>query len=396
MPTLGTTYNNKSNLGSTGDAAHATGRTTDDHSDSSRGNGVTKCVNKGHENDHDSDTDNENEGQEDQMSFEEFNRHFYFDVQKAQYVPKHRENPDLVIPGLYLGDQINAYDRQTLSRFNITHVLSVAVITNMEAHVRAFPSGVVLDAMTLPDEVGADITCYFHRAIDFIDQALQRGSVLVHCVWGMSRSPTIVIAYLMQRKGMSFWAALRYLKHVRPIVSPNSGFKQQLIAFGKTLACQRAAEAAVASSAKAIAGRLASKAASETTTSASISTSTRAEEEKLVEFSVHYVTRYGQDLHIVGSSDALGTWKATEGNKMHWTEGGMWKARLPLKGKQVEYKYVVVDHEEAESNVHWESCTNRIYDGCRSFVRDFWDCQGSSITRQNSFSFITSDTESNH
>jgi hypothetical protein len=60
---------------------------------------------------------------------------------------------------------------------------------------------------------------------------LPAGSVLVHCAAGVSRSATVVLGYLMARQNLSLAAALQHLKEVRPWVSPNPGFMQQLEAY---------------------------------------------------------------------------------------------------------------------------------------------------------------------
>jgi protein-tyrosine phosphatase len=44
----------------------------------------------------------------------------------------------------------------------------------------------------------------------------------------VSRSASIVIAWLMAQKKMSFDAAYEFLLAKRPIVCPNSGFQKQL------------------------------------------------------------------------------------------------------------------------------------------------------------------------
>ena len=45
----------------------------------------------------------------------------------------------------------------------------------------------------------------------------------------MSRSATMVIAYLMRVEGMTLAAALALTKECRPVASPNSGFMRLLI-----------------------------------------------------------------------------------------------------------------------------------------------------------------------
>lgn len=48
---------------------------------------------------------------------------------------------------------------------------------------------------------------------------------------GVSRSATIIVAYLMTVTRLSWKDALAALKAVRPFVSPNLGFQKQLMIF---------------------------------------------------------------------------------------------------------------------------------------------------------------------
>ncbi len=59
--------------------------------------------------------------------------------------------------------------------------------------------------------------------------------VFVHCAAGESRSATIVIAYLMWNKKMTFDKAYNLVKEKRPRIYPNFGFRQQLQMFEKLL-----------------------------------------------------------------------------------------------------------------------------------------------------------------
>lgn len=53
------------------------------------------------------------------------------------------------------------------------------------------------------------------------------GKVLVHCLQGLSRSATLVLAFLIIKKGMSVTEAVELVRSKRRIY-PNDGFLQQL------------------------------------------------------------------------------------------------------------------------------------------------------------------------
>lgn len=59
----------------------------------------------------------------------------------------------------------------------------------------------------------------------------ERNNILVHCLAGVSRSPTVVTAYLMATLKLRWKAALAIIKQTRPFVNPNPGFISQLKLF---------------------------------------------------------------------------------------------------------------------------------------------------------------------
>ena len=70
----------------------------------------------------------------------------------------------------------------------------------------------------------------------FIDKVREtNGSVLVHCLAGISRSPTVAIAYVMRHLQMTFDDAFRYVKSKRSSISPNFNFLGQLLEYERQL-----------------------------------------------------------------------------------------------------------------------------------------------------------------
>lgn len=53
-------------------------------------------------------------------------------------------------------------------------------------------------------------------------------AVMINCMMGVSRSTSIIIAYLIMRRGMSFDEALALVKSKRSQCQPNANFARQL------------------------------------------------------------------------------------------------------------------------------------------------------------------------
>jgi len=73
----------------------------------------------------------------------------------------------------------------------------------------------------------------FDRVADWIRDALTtpRPKVLVHCGMGVSRSATLVIAYLIRERRVSFKKALDLVIAKRSCVWPNFGFQIRLLRY---------------------------------------------------------------------------------------------------------------------------------------------------------------------
>ncbi|XP_077389843.1 dual specificity protein phosphatase 22-B-like [Festucalex cinctus] len=70
---------------------------------------------------------------------------------------------------------------------------------------------------------------FFRESIVFIHNCRLKGEgCLVHCVAGVSRSVTLVVAYIMTVTGLGWVESLAAVRAARPRAGPNLGFLRQL------------------------------------------------------------------------------------------------------------------------------------------------------------------------
>ena len=130
-----------------------------------------------------------------------------------------------VLPWLYLGSQEAAGDEELLRHHRISHSLNLGSSSSREQ----WTWHVVERSLELQDSPEQRIDGAVAEGTRFLQECKARGGrVLVHCSAGESRSPTLVIAFLISTRGCSFLEAFSLVKERRPSINPNPSFVAQL------------------------------------------------------------------------------------------------------------------------------------------------------------------------
>ena len=135
---------------------------------------------------------------------------------------------DKITDKIYLGNEDTARDKNILKELKISNILICA-----EGCEPFFPDEFKYKILYLDDDVEEDLLSWLKEAFDFIDSS--KDNVYIHCVMGISRSASVVIAYIMYKNKMKYEDAYDYVFNKRKVISPNSGFKNQLIKLEKIL-----------------------------------------------------------------------------------------------------------------------------------------------------------------
>ena len=136
---------------------------------------------------------------------------------------------NMVCDGLYIGDADVASELGILEELGIERIISLG--NEKEVKKYKYFEHIEYLKIVIDDEENEDIAKYFTICNKFISYNFQ--NTLVHCHQGISRSATIVIAYLMNTYRTNFDVAFQKLKSVRPVVKPNKGFIRQLESYSK-------------------------------------------------------------------------------------------------------------------------------------------------------------------
>ncbi|EKE38280.1 hypothetical protein ENUP19_0284G0020 [Entamoeba nuttalli] len=130
--------------------------------------------------------------------------------------------PNCILPHLFLGS-VESTTKPFLREYHIEGVLSIGtkpLYTSKKVEYLFIQCG---------DSISDDVSSHFNESFEFIDRFVTaEKNVLVHCVAGVSRSASLVIAYVMKKEKIPYEAALAKVKAHRFCVCPNPAFAQQL------------------------------------------------------------------------------------------------------------------------------------------------------------------------
>lgn len=154
----------------------------------------------------------------------------FFRTQKVLWMPREIDEfqpypLEILTVGLYLGDTRQANEPQIQKDLKIKAQVNVTE----EPGIIYPPGACHTFQIPVPDSCEADILSFFPDVCNFIDTHLSPSfSVLVYSSLGISRSCSVVIAYLMHQQKKTLQEAWDHVLKCKPTMRPNRGFVQQL------------------------------------------------------------------------------------------------------------------------------------------------------------------------
>ena len=142
-----------------------------------------------------------------------------FSKNKKKFNP---ECDEIIKDWLYLGNSDFSLNNELLKSKNICCIL----VCGSELECK-YPKEYNYLKIDLNDYIEDSIIPYIDKCIQFINENKNK-KIFVHCNAGVSRSPSIVIAYLIKSLNYTFNEAYNFVKKKRNIIKPNEKFLQEL------------------------------------------------------------------------------------------------------------------------------------------------------------------------
>ncbi|XP_026062177.1 dual specificity protein phosphatase 14 [Carassius auratus] len=134
-----------------------------------------------------------------------------------------------ITPTLFLSGADAPLNQALMTRKGITLIVNVTL-----SHTCPIYPGVECIRVAVSDLPNARLGDHFDHVAARI-HGNRSGGTLVHCAAGMSRSPALIMAYLMKYKGVTLRQAHNCVKDSRPFICLNTGFWTQLLDYEKKL-----------------------------------------------------------------------------------------------------------------------------------------------------------------
>ncbi|CCH61680.1 hypothetical protein TBLA_0F01370 [Henningerozyma blattae CBS 6284] len=155
--------------------------------------------------------------------------------------------PSKILPFLYLGSLHNIIYPDILRSLNITHLINIGSLppwlnrTNKNTNKQKYTTSIesyeqynikILCLHDLLDNGEMSITGYFDQLIEFINTCKRdSGRIIIQCDMGVSRSVTIILAYLIKQYKISLIKSYLYLRcrRLNIIIQPSILFMYELL-----------------------------------------------------------------------------------------------------------------------------------------------------------------------
>ena len=126
-----------------------------------------------------------------------------------------KENVNLILPGLYLGNAKSSVDDEFLKANNIRAVFNCSKDLPFHHSMRN-KYRIPIDDNLKAEEI-RNLELWSFEVIYKLSKEHKQGNVLVHCYAGMQRSAAVVAMYLIVTQNMKHEQAISYIKHKRNI-----------------------------------------------------------------------------------------------------------------------------------------------------------------------------------
>uniref|UniRef100_A0A6C0D5T3 Dual specificity phosphatase catalytic domain n=1 Tax=viral metagenome TaxID=1070528 RepID=A0A6C0D5T3_9ZZZZ len=144
-----------------------------------------------------------------------------------------KENVNLILPGLYLGNARSSLDDEFLKKNNIRAVFNCTKDLPFHYSIKNKYRIPVDD--NLKEEEIRNLELWSFESIYKLTREHKQGNVLVHCYAGMQRSAAVVAMYLIATYNMKHEQAISYIKHKRSIAFwPYTNFLKAIKGFERT------------------------------------------------------------------------------------------------------------------------------------------------------------------
>ena len=150
------------------------------------------------------------------------------------------DSVDNIIPHLYLTNWKSSNDPNIMERYKIKGVVTLEMMDKPHQTIMYYKQHNIQNLhIRINDTPQEEISKYFDVTYKFINDLINKNeNVLVHCRAGVSRSTSIIINYLLQKKYENFFLEstpkqtvddiIMFVRSKRSIINPNQGFVNQL------------------------------------------------------------------------------------------------------------------------------------------------------------------------